>query len=280
MKRSAAAAVLAIALYGFMATGCSAADPVDAPASSSAGLATIRTSSLTTLTAGTGTASQSAAGSAVERVSPLAAGRDITCGGTLLSTSSLALPGGAENENTPASQALHAFIRNNPGGFLTVETSRNWSLMFASPVRAIFGHKVGVVGVDNVVSFTRSNDGAFAIDASTGCSGPIPAAGRTSAPVVYANVSGSTVVLHWLNSACASDAPPDKVLVKVEQIVVTGRVHLLVVVRSNPAVPAGPQSCGGVAVDSTATTTLKSGIDTQRIYDDYGIPASLISIHE
>lgn len=221
----------------------------------------------------------SAGESAIKGLSPLAAGKSIKCSGALLPSAVLASPGGAETQNTPGSQALRAYLKDNSGGFLTPADQNNWALLSSSKPQQIFGHKIGAVGVDKIVSFVLNGDGNLVLGASTGCTGPVLPNGDTSAPIVSALVTGSKVTLHWANSACGTAAPADKVLVEVEQLVVGNTVHVLLVTKENPLVPAGPQSCGGVSIDSTETIVLNSPLAGGQLFDDYGIPAEKIPLN-
>lgn len=226
---------------------------------------------------------------AVTAAAPLSAGRNVSCEGAVGPAALLAMTGDASRGSSPTATTLRKFLANDPwhglDGVDRIGEDTSWLLLEANAHRYVFAQRKGRVGVAAVIVFVKNPQGSFVPDHNGSCQLILDPSTEHSASISSATITGNTVSIHWLNGSCGLDAPPDEVLVRVEQIWTAAGTHLLVVTKPNPAIatmvstgPGAAQTrwCGGVGIDSTAEATLTKVPTNGRLYDDAGIPATLV----
>lgn len=229
---------------------------------------------------------------AVTAVDPLSAGRTVSCAGAVQPVAILAMTGDASRGSSPTATALRNFLADDPwhgmDGVDHTGKNTNWLLLEANAGRYVFAQRKGPVGMGSVIVLTKKVDGNYVPEQNGSCLLQLDTPDEHRATISSATVTANTVTIHWLNGACGIDAPPDEVLLNVEQQWTPTGTHLLVVTGRNPAIPtpvsAAPTAasaaqtswCGGVGIDSVATLSLDKPAAGGRLYDDAAIPAQLV----
>ncbi len=212
-----------------------------------------------------------AATALLQRTNPLAVGREVDCGGLIVPAATVALPGGAERGPTPESAALRAFLADNPFAGMGSVGGTNWLQLGASDDLLVFGQRRGRLGVGPVVTLTRDGSG-WTPTALGGCGLVRPGPGEQAAVVDGALRSGRSLRLRVQNGR-GNDGVLVSLLVRVETVRDATGLHVLVVVRDNPAAGRGGWHAG-VGVSSWAEVALSEALDpTVPVLDDARLPS-------
>lgn len=220
-------------------------------------------------------------GAGISRVVPAAPSpstfRDVSvsCDDVDFTAQQLAQPGNAETGTSKTSSILRQFLAHNPFEGMGTVPNTNWLLLVDTPTEVAFGHRVGAVGVEQVVHMKLQN-GRVIQQNLDGCTNVLVEKGRTAKPVMAAVRNGASLELQWANGQCGPEPAGvyDERVARVEVHESKTAVHVLLVTEPNPA--AEPYitrdgkriGCGGVGINSRATITLKAPLGDRTLYDD------------
>jgi hypothetical protein len=124
-----------------------------------------------------------------ERVAPLAAGMSVDCAGALVPVPMLAAPGGDEAGPSPAAAALREVLAHNPWSSTSPIVGGNWLLLAETTDRAVFGQRVGAMGVGTVVVLSRSGS-SYRPENLTGCATVVPGPNESGEVISSATAVG------------------------------------------------------------------------------------------
>ena len=170
---------------------------------------------------------------------------------------------------------LRQFLAHNPFEGMGTVPNTNWLLLVDTPTEVAFGHRVGPVGVDEVVHM-KLQSGRVIQQNEDGCSNVLVEKGHTAKPLEGAVVDGRLLDLRWANGQCGPEPAGvlDERVARVEVHESTTAVHVLLVTEPNPV--AEPYishngsliACAGVGVNSDTKITLKAPLGVRTLYDD------------
>jgi hypothetical protein len=132
-----------------------------------------------------------------ERVAPLAAGMSVDCAGALVPVPMLAAPGGDEAGPSPAAAALREVLAHNPWSSTSPIVGGNWLLLAETTDRAVFGQRVGAMGVGTVVVLSRSGS-SYRPENLTGCATVVPGPNESGEVISSATAVGPSLELGGL----------------------------------------------------------------------------------